>query len=134
MMRRDAESPKSLIDKLAVKPNARVVVLGVSDEGFLSQLHERSTDVHFGEADGEWDVVFIQAEDREDLRRLRSLEARIKRNGTIWVVFPRGVRQIREADVFAAAKAAGLVDVKVVRFSDAHTGLKLVVPLARRRS
>jgi len=34
--------------------------------------------------------------------------------------------------VIAAAKEAGLVDVKVVRFSDTHTALKLVIPVARR--
>ncbi len=32
----------------------------------------------------------------------------------------------------AAAKKAGLVDVKVVSFSATHTALKLVIPVARR--
>lgn len=32
-----------------------------------------------------------------------------------------------------AALAAGLVDVKVARFSATHSALKLVVPKARRR-
>jgi len=31
-------------------------------------------------------------------------------------------------------KAAGLVDVKVVRFSDTHTAEKFVIPLASRKS
>lgn len=32
----------------------------------------------------------------------------------------------------AAARAAGLVDVKVVRFSGTHTAEKLVIPLIKR--
>jgi hypothetical protein len=31
-----------------------------------------------------------------------------------------------------AGKAAGLVDVKVISFSDTHTGEKFVIPLALR--
>lgn len=31
-----------------------------------------------------------------------------------------------------AAKAAGLVDVKVVRFSETHSANKFVVPVAKR--
>mgnify|MGYP006170174075 CR=1 FL=1 len=37
-----------------------------------------------------------------------------------------------EADVMAAGKAAGLVDVKVVRFSATHTAEKLVIPVTKR--
>jgi hypothetical protein len=33
----------------------------------------------------------------------------------------------------AAGKAAGLVDVKVVRFSETHTAEKFVIPKSRRR-
>jgi hypothetical protein len=35
-------------------------------------------------------------------------------------------------DVIAAGKAADLVDNKVCRFSDTHTALRFVIPLARR--
>ncbi len=34
----------------------------------------------------------------------------------------------------AAGKRAGLVDVKVVSFSDTHTAEKFVIPVAKRRS
>jgi hypothetical protein len=34
--------------------------------------------------------------------------------------------------VIAAAKAAGLVDNKVVAFSETHTSLRLVIPIDRR--
>lgn len=41
-------------------------------------------------------------------------------------------QRIKESDVFAAGRESGLVDVKVVRFSESHTGIKLVIPVARR--
>ncbi len=39
---------------------------------------------------------------------------------------------IKDVDVIAAAKAAGLVDNKVVAFSTMHTSLRLVIPVNQR--
>jgi hypothetical protein len=50
----------------------------------------------------------------------------------LWIVYPKGKSEIREIDVLAAGKAAGLVDVKVVAFSATHTALKFVRPKAKR--
>ncbi|MGA8767000.1 MAG: hypothetical protein WB559_08275 [Candidatus Acidiferrales bacterium] len=44
----------------------------------------------------------------------------------------KGQKHIREADVIAAGKSVGLTDNKVCRFSDTHTALRFVIPLARR--
>ena len=53
-------------------------------------------------------------------------------NGSVWTVRRKGRKDLTEADVRAAGKAAGLVDVKVVRFSDTHTAEKFVIPVADR--
>jgi hypothetical protein len=58
----------------------------------------------------------------------------LKPAGALWVVRPKGRREITESDVMAAGKAAGLVDVKVVSFSDTHTAEKFVIPVAQRAS
>jgi len=50
----------------------------------------------------------------------------------LWVVAPKGVKEITEADVLAGGRKAGLVDVKVVRFSETHTAHKFVIPKMRR--
>ena len=55
-------------------------------------------------------------------------------NGALWIIRPKGVKEITEAETMAAGKAAGLVDVKVVRFSDTHTAEKFVIPLASRKT
>jgi hypothetical protein len=46
----------------------------------------------------------------------------------VWVIRPKGSDRISENDVMAAGRAAGLYDVKVVRFSDTHTAQKFVIP------
>ena len=56
----------------------------------------------------------------------------MKKTGALWVVYPKGQKHIAQNDVMAAAKSAGLVDVKVVSFSDTHTALKLMIPISRR--
>ena len=40
--------------------------------------------------------------------------------------------KIKDVEVIAAAKAAGLVDNKVVGFSETHTALRLVIPVNQR--
>ena len=78
------------------------------------------------------DVIFYAANDRAALDRLRPLQASMKRDGAIWVIRPKGHPDISEADVMRAGKSAGLVDVKVVRFSETHTAEKFVIPVRLR--
>jgi hypothetical protein len=68
----------------------------------------------------------------DGLGRLGELELYLTRNGAVWAVFPRGRKDLREVDVIGAGAGAGLVDNKVVRFSDTHTALRFVIPVARR--
>lgn len=123
---------RSRLDKLGVKADSRVAVLGVKERSFLVELKGRTRDIATARARKESDIVLLGAENRKALGRLRALERTIKRNGAVWVVWPKGQQHIRQADVMAAAKQAGLVDVKIVAFSDSHSGLKLVIPVARR--
>jgi hypothetical protein len=44
----------------------------------------------------------------------------------------KGQKHIREVDVIAAGRSAGLTDNKFCRFSETHTALRFVIPLARR--
>jgi hypothetical protein len=63
---------------------------------------------------------------------MESLKASLKSNGAIWVIRPKGRTEISQGAVMAAGKRAGLVDVKVVRFSPTHTAEKYVIPVAAR--
>lgn len=111
-------SHRSLIDKLGVKSGLRISVEGISDAGFLRDLRALGADLSVVHAGLNSDLIFFGADSRKALDRLGFLKELIQRAGAIWVVYPKGQQTIREIDVIAAGKAAGLVDNKVVRFSD----------------
>jgi len=125
-------SHRSLLDKLGVKAGQRICVLGLEDAAFLKELATITPDVAIEKAQKEADLIFLGAGDLKSLARIQSLEGSMNRNGAIWIVYPKGQKHIREADIMAAGKSAGLTDNKVCRFSETHTALRFVIPLARR--
>jgi len=128
-------NPPSRADKLGIKAGMRVAVVGAAarDPGFLRELEARGARVDLdGDGDREADILFLSAEARADLRGLPARRSRIAPDGAIWVLRPKGRAAITEADVRAAARAAGLVDVKVAAFSPTHTADKFVIPVAAR--
>lgn len=76
--------------------------------------------------------MFLAVDDVAGLAAIGSLEPYLQRDGAVWVVYPKGRPEIREVEVIRAGVDQGLVDNKVVRFSDTHTGLRFVIPVARR--
>jgi hypothetical protein len=124
---------RPLLDKLRVKPGARVAILDVPDTDFRALLAERTTDVTDGWPAPETDLVFLGADSIGELLRIGPLQESLVANGAIWVVSRKGkAATLRDVDVIQAAKAVGLVDNKVVSFSPTHTALRLVIPVARR--
>jgi hypothetical protein len=126
-------STRPLIEKLGVKPGARVAIIDVADPDFRALLAERTTDVTDGWSEPETDLVFLGADSIDELLRIRRLQDMLVANGAIWVVSRKGkAATLRDVDVIAAAKAVGLVDNKVVSFSATHTALRLVIPVVLR--
>lgn len=125
-------SHRSLLDKLGIKMGQSIAVLCIEDTSFLGELSFRVPNVLRDSVVNGLDMILVGMSGVDDLPRLKSLAEMIRRNGTIWAVYPKGQAHIREADVIAAGKAAGLVDNKVCRFSETHTALRLVIPLAKR--
>jgi hypothetical protein len=124
--------PRGLLDKLGVKPGARVSVLGLDDPDFLGQLQGRSVDVS-PKARKDSDLVFWAPRSRDELGpRLKALRDTIKPTGAVWVVWPKGQKALREDDVRAVGPGVGLVDVKVVSFSDTLSALKMMIPVKLR--
>jgi hypothetical protein len=123
--------PKGRLDKLGIKPGSKVCLLGVQDEELRAELAQRTGDV-FEEPRQGADFILFHAGERESLQALATLQDYIRRDGAIWVIWPKGQRQIKRDDVFAASHAAGLVDIKICAFSDTLSGLKVVIPRDRR--
>jgi hypothetical protein len=124
-------NPPSRLDKLGVKPSHLVLVVGLRDPAFTRELEAGGAAVST-RASAPADIIFYAADSRVALDQLGPLQKHLKRDGAIWVIRPKGVSTITEADVMKAGKAAGLVDVKVARFSDTHTAEKFVIPVAKR--
>jgi hypothetical protein len=125
-------NPKSLLDKLEIKPDSQVALVGLRDESFRQQLRQRTRHVATGPPRTELDSVLLQVAAKEDLKKLERLQSFLKRDGSIWVIWPRGRQELKESDIIAAAKEAGLVDTKVVKFSETQSALKVVIPRSRR--
>jgi hypothetical protein len=131
--RQEQVSTRSLLDKLGVKPFQRISVLGIDDGPFWTQLTARADDVVKDRLRKDSDLIFCAADSLAELRQLARLKPYLVGNGAIWVVSLKGkAAKIKDVDVIAAAKAAGLVDNKVVSFSATHTALRLAIPLAQR--
>jgi hypothetical protein len=122
-----------LLDKLGVKPGARVAFIRIHDDVFRALLPERTTDITEGTPLPETDLIFLAADSIDELLEIGTLQESLVPNGAIWVVSRKGKQAtLRDVDVIDAAKSVGLVDNKVASFSDTHTALRLVIPVARR--
>lgn len=133
----DRPSQRSLIDKLGIKPGMSVAILGDPDNrDFQHQLAERTDQVSLGSTPAGVAMIIVLIDHVTGLAQLSELRQIIARNGAIWVLWPKikpgQPRLIAEDDVRQAALAIGLVDTKVVRFSERLGALRLVIPLAQR--
>ena len=127
------KKPKGLLDKLGVKPGQKISVVSLDDEGFVAELRTRTPDVSTSRPRSSSNAIFLGAADKKSLDRLPTLRKNITSEGAVWVVRPKGhVSGLKETDIIAAAKVHGLVDVKVVSFSETHSALKLIIPLDQR--
>jgi hypothetical protein len=124
--------PKSRMEKLGVKPRAKVSVLGDFDAEFLQELDQltKSVSKDKGTADSEW--IFFGVDSKEGLGALSKISKSMEGASALWIVYPKGQKHITENDVLAAGRKCRLKDVKVVGFSATHTALKFVVPLSGR--
>lgn len=127
-----AEGARPLLDKLGVKPEARISVVELDDPAFLSQLATRTGEVHVGTPQKESDLIFVFVPHRDDLDLVAPLRKYLKLNGAIWVIRPKGTPDIKEVDIIDAGKRAGLVDNKIASFSDGLSAMRLVIPLSLR--
>ena len=126
------QHPKSLTDKLGVKPEGCVTYLGHVDKFLMAELEKARAKVSTMRAARDQDFIFLGVEKVAELRQLKGLDATIKPNGGIWIIFPKGIPELKDVHLIAEAKANGLVGTKVARVSDRLTGMKFVIPLERR--
>jgi hypothetical protein len=130
-------SDTPLINKLGIGPETRVLLVGQPDDYYslletnigdqLCRKNEMPDFVH----------LFVKTEKEFEIQ-MKELKAICKRNTAIiiWVSWYKKSAKIptdiTEDTIRNYALKNDLVDVKVCAVSDAWSGLKLVVPLAKR--
>ena len=124
--------PKSRIEKLGVKPGAKVSLLGEFEAEFLREVSGLTKSVIKDKDAVDSDCIFFAADSKEDLGALSKIAKSMRGATALWIVYPKGQKQITENDVLLAGRKVGLKDVKVVGFSATHTTLKFIIPWSNR--
>jgi hypothetical protein len=102
-------NPRTLADKLDVKPGMRVSLIGVTNP-----LEGRTTDITEGKAAKDSDLIFYKAATDKDLLKLHAVQESLKPKGALWAVYPKGQKQITEVGVIVG-QARGLDSVGINR-------------------
>jgi hypothetical protein len=122
-------SLKSRLDKLGIKTGMRVCTLAVPDAEFELELAGRLGAPPAKAARGRFDAILRGFEAERDLAAIQKLRDHLEAAGALWLIYRKGkAAPLPERSVREALLAAGLVDIKVVAFSDSHTALKAVIP------
>lgn len=130
--REEFVSRRSRVEKLGVKKGSDVLLLGIEDDtAFVDELRAAGARVRTA-GTARADMIFATFRHRDDLRRLPGLVARLHADAVLWTLRPKGSKDLKEAEMMRAGQDAGLVDVKVVSFSEVLTAEKFVIPVVRR--
>jgi hypothetical protein len=124
--------PKSRAEKLGVKNAMRVSLLGRFDDDFQKELSAATKNVSAGKITINSEIIFVAVESSEELSDVARIAKSVKGATGLWVVYPKGKKEITETDVIGAGRKTGLKDVKVVGFSPTHSALKFVLPVEKR--
>lgn len=122
--------PPTRSDKLGIKEGLSTLLLGRFDQDFLEEL--RAGKVRMDVRGGPYDLIFLAPGNIRGLNKVPKVSRSLAPDGALWVIYPKGAKNIREIDVIEAGREAGLRDMKVCAFSATRTGLKFVIPLVDR--
>lgn len=118
------QNPKTVLDKLGFKPGQRVALRGQAPDPVLAA--ELSRGGVTGDAGDDSDLILLVADAIGDLNAVAGLAAGLGPKSGLWIIYPKGRRDVTQENVFAAGRGAGLVDNKVCAVSPTHTALKFV--------
>ncbi len=109
-------------------------MIGRFEKGFLDDLSGRASVLTTGRRPREFDIALLRTDRESELRRIATVSASMGQGSALWVIHPKGASGLADTLIFAAAVQAGLTYTKVVRFSDTHTGEKLVPRKVKKAS
>ena len=125
-------NPKSRMEKLGLKQDTKVTVIGKIEPEFEAELEKTAPDFVRGAIAKNTEWIFLIADTQKGLAQATNIAKVMKGSVALWIVYPKGRKDVTEIDVLGIGRKAGLKDVKVVGFSPTHTALKFVIPLDKR--
>lgn len=128
-----SETP--LIKKLGIKDEMKVMV--INQPGNYFALLERNISAQFCKRNEAPDLIHLFVTNKKQFElEMKKIRPKIKSTTAIWVSWYKKsskiISDVTEDVIRNYALQNHLVDVKVCAVSDIWSGLKLVVPLARR--
>jgi hypothetical protein len=125
-----------LVKKIGIK-DGHAVALVNAPAGFERELVDLPETVKLNGTRGPLDVIVCFVKDRFTLEKsLRQLPSKMATNGMLWLSWPKKasgvVTDLNENIVRDCGLAAGLVDIKVCAVNEVWSGLKFVIPVAKR--
>lgn len=133
LARKLAEAPKSRLEKMGITADTEVTIVNLKDPELVAELKAIGATTRARLA-ANAAFIILGVEKPADLERIGTAAESLAADGALWVIHPKGTAGVKDTDIFAAAKSAGLTYTKVARYSATHTAEKLVVPVAKRHS
>lgn len=129
-------SPRSRLQKLGITAESRVLIVGVDDAEFDDELDSAglatpATTRIPARANVLFDVLLFAVREPKALATLARLAPLLAPKGGLWVLWPKGRKDLRHEEVVEAARGVGLSQTKSAAFNDELTGLRLTHAAAR---
>jgi len=124
--------------KLGIQPNFRVLLVAMPPDVRVDLADSLAACEVVKQPRDPLDLVMLFGKRQADLQtRIKTLSRQLAPAGMLWVCWPKkssGVpSDMNENDVRAIGLAAGLVDIKVCAVNETWSGLKFVIPVAKRK-
>jgi len=124
--------------KLGLQPNFRTLLEAMPADVRADLKDSLSACELVKQARGPLDFVMLFVKSPSELdARIGTLAPQLAPAGMLWVAWPKkssGVPcDLNENDIRTIGLAAGLVDIKVCAVNETWSGLKFVIPVARRK-
>jgi hypothetical protein len=124
--------------KLGLQPNFRTLLEAMPADVRADLKDSLSACELVKQARGPLDFVMLFVKSEVELQaRIATLARQLAPAGMLWIAWPKkssGVPcDLNENDVRTIGLAAGLVDIKVCAVNEVWSGLKFVIPVARRK-
>jgi len=124
--------PKTRLEKLGVNARTTALLLGDFPDDFKHELSKLEKSADGDKPPAANASIFLLANAPADLRAVAKAAKNLVKAVSLWVVYPKGQKDITEVAVITAGRKAGLKDIKVVSFSATHIALKFVLPVSAR--